>query len=160
MNWHYFITITPPERTYAYSKLKFKNPQYCVYLDDKLIIENAFKSSKIKRYILFPEISDTGRLHYHGKIILSDSQRVSLFKSVKPKLEGRIGFVDVQPVKDDLECLNYCRKNWYTTKTILDIDQPITPQLSKHNRGRKEGFKSPRDLLDLDTNPITNYLEI
>lgn len=155
----YFITISPQDRTLQYSKLKFANPTYCVFLDDELAIKHIFKKNRITRYIIFPELDDKGRLHYHGKITsLTESQRVSLYKSVRPTLQ-RIGFVDLQPVKNELECLYYCKKQFAFTSQVLERYQPISPQIQNITVGGRRGFKSQRDLVD-SKNPITNYWDL
>lgn len=115
-----FITISPRDRTGAYATLKFKNPLRCVFIDDKQVIEHAFKQYKIKEYNFYPELAN-GRLHYHGRVTVTPSQEVSLYKAIKPKLQ-RIGFVDIQPVKHEVENLIYCMKEMGKTPEYLDLD--------------------------------------
>lgn len=158
-----FITISPPNRTLRYSLLKFKNPLHCVFLDDSAVINNAFSRYRIKQYVFYPELDKKGRLHYHGRATLSPSQYVSFYKSIKPKLERSIGFVDISPVEHELENLLYCMKEWGKTKEILDVSQPIGPLFLLHTVGGRKGFKC-RDghcdkSLDLSSLTIVDYLE-
>lgn len=157
-----FITISPPNRTHHYAVLKFKNPLYCVFLDDSLVINNAFTKYRIKQYVFYPELDPKGRLHYHGRATLSPKQYVSFFKAIKPTLERNIGFVDVSEVKNDLENLVYCMKEWGKTQDVLDVSHPIAPLFHLHTVGGRKGFKSRRDLdvaLATSTKSVVEYLE-
>jgi len=148
-----FITISPQARTIKYSNLKFVNPNYCVYIDDLSIITNAFKKNKIKTYVIYPEFDEKGRLHYHGRITVSPTQKVSLYRSVKPILERNIGFTDIVPVKHDLENLIYCMKTFAYTQAMLDITKPISTDILN-------APKIPMKKLNLDTlvtNPFDYY---
>lgn len=113
-----FITITPPPR---------HGNQKHVYLDDKLHIQSSLK--KIKRYMIYPEFDSKGRLHYHGILLCTDSEYVSLYKECRPKLE-RLGFVHTEKLEtfnNNLRTIIYCQKEWGTTKDILELDNPMMP---------------------------------
>lgn len=158
-----FITVSPRDRTFNYSKLKYINPQRCVFLDDRLVFEKLFKKYSIKRYVIYPELDPKGRLHYHGRIIVSPSQECSFYKSIKPRLERNIGFVDVSTVVNELENLIYCMKDWGKTQSIIEESRPITPRFLLHTVGGRKGFKSPVSGLDTPrsgvSHSILEYLE-
>lgn len=120
------ITISPPKR----SILKpGKDPLYGIYMDDKFNIETVFKYDKIRNYILYPEIDDKGRLHYHGKLYLTNSQLIRYYKHAQFHL-AKIGFVDVNNLskktqKDNERWTNYMQKDWKFTSQLLDIEDPL-----------------------------------
>lgn len=122
-----FITISPPDRSYKYAQLGLSNPNQAIFYDDNDYIKHIFKRYRIKKYIMYPEFDEKGRLHYHGRATLTPSQEVSFYKSIKPYLQRNIGFVDVSVVKHDLENLLYCMCEWGKTSKILDIKTPTCP---------------------------------
>lgn len=142
-----FITLSPPSRTMQYARNKFKNPNKCVYIDDISIIKNTFRRNKIKQYICCPEFDNKGRLHYHIRATVTPSQKVSIYKSVRPTLE-RLGYVDVQPVKHDVENLIYCLKSFKETSQILEIDRPVYGILSETSKKIIKEDNSNKDILD------------
>jgi len=148
MNTSLAITISPKHRTHG---TLYVNPQRHLYLDDRMIIAFYLKKSNITRYIIFPEFDEKGRLHYHGRITVTPSQKVSLYRSIKPILERNIGFTDIVPVKHDLENLIYCMKTFAHTQAMLDITKPISTDILN-------APKKPIKKLTLNA-PLTNSFD-
>lgn len=121
----YSFTLTPPDRAHKYSQMKYKNPLKMVYLDDRLIFQHVFKRIKLHNWIIYPELDRKGRLHYHGTLNMNHTQLTRFYKCGKPLLQ-RLGYVDCSPTVNHLDWLIYCRKDWYITKEILDLDIPIS----------------------------------
>lgn len=99
----YFLTISPPPRqgslTYHYNDDKYKI---------RMILSKC-----TNHYLIYPELSETGRLHYHGVIIITSWQR--FFKTVKRDLEISLGFISIKRIrtfKEHLKALFYCSKNY------------------------------------------------
>jgi hypothetical protein len=158
-----FITITPPDRTLYYAKAGLKNPNLCVFIDDRNIIKMAFKTAKIRTYILYPEFDKKGRLHYHGRATLTPCQEVSFYKSVKPKIERNIGFVLAENTDDQwckikknkvssaVKTLMYSRCEFYKSSRFLDdIKTPICPILEDDPQNKKRIRLLPVDNSVLD----------
>lgn len=75
-------------------------------------------------FILYPEIDETGRLHYHG--ILTVKDWAQLYRYAYPYIRKNIGFIDIRKSKPNrLGWLIYCMKNWAQTQELLDIKEPI-----------------------------------
>lgn len=128
----YSITISPPERTQAIALKKLSNPLRMIYLDDMLLISQVLKKSKIRNYIIYPELDPRGRLHYHGTINMNKTQLTRYYKYSRPWLQ-RIGYIDCSPTKNPIEWLIYCRKEWSYTKEVLEIDErSLSPILNSH----------------------------
>ncbi len=107
----YSITISAQYRTV--------HPDF-LYNDDKLkIIKwlNRFSD----HYIIVPEFSENGRLHYHGLLRICD--KIKYYKT-KYFIDKEIGFVKVEKINDfksHLRWLMYINKNYY----ILKDDYPL-----------------------------------
>lgn len=87
--------------------------------------------------MIYPELDQKGRLHYHGTVVLTHTQKVRFYKFMKPKLE-QIGYVDFNLIVHPLEWHFYCRKEWYTTKQILNQEYPISSLSIKAFSGRSD----------------------
>lgn len=96
------LTISPPDVKYL--------------TIDKLWLHHKRLLSKIKsKFVLYPELDKTGRLHYHGYI----HKEISL----KEDLEyiKKLGFVKVKDIFDLGEWVKYCSKEWKFTKKMKNI---------------------------------------
>ncbi len=106
LDQYYSITISAQYRTV--------HPDF-LYNDDKLkLIKwlNRFSD----HYIIVPEFSDNGRLHYHGVFKMCD--KIKYYKS-KYNIDKEIGFVKVEKINDfksHLRWLTYIYKNYYIVK--------------------------------------------
>lgn len=77
------------------------------------------------RFVMYPEIDKSGRLHYHG--ILHVKDEIRLYKDTFPKLR-KMGFIKVKQMKTFMSILGwltYCMKEWPKTKLVLECDEPI-----------------------------------
>ena len=99
----YFITISPPHRRggseYHYNNDKYNMTKYL----------NKISS----HWIIYPELSDTFRLHYHGVIRMNSYQKY--FKYIKKRIES-IGFITMSRIRtayQHIRTLHYCKKNYY-----------------------------------------------
>lgn len=100
------LTISPPDD---------------IKLDVKQLLKIHFKKiAKIKSNImLYPELSTTGRLHYHGIM-----ERTIHVKEDLLQLE-KVGFICVKAISDLKGWLKYCRKEWRHTRKLLHrADKP------------------------------------
>lgn len=140
MNATIAITISPPDRVYKLAQLKILDPLRNIFIGDKYIIQRVFMKCRIKRYIIYPEIDDKGRLHYHGVFTSNNTdQRVRWFKYGRPKLNQLIGYVDVKCLKtfeDRLRWLLYIKKNWGESQDLFNITEPIN--VMRHRRTRSD----------------------
>lgn len=151
MNTTYLVTISPPPN--RYNKM-LKNPLSFLYSEDSLYITNVLKKG-VRRGYFIPEFDPKGRLHYHGIMTVNMHEKVTLFKSLKPKLErlGFCQFVYAKDLMDKLRWIQYMRKEWLITSLILGID---TPMLLAGLRERPKKTSSSKGLKDLDAN-ICDY---
>lgn len=102
------LTISPPDINYM-TTLEILN-RHLRYL------------SRIKcKFLLYPELDKTGRLHYHGYLYKSDIN----FKQDIEQLK-KIGYIKIKDICNDKGWLKYCRKEWKTTKKLLHRKEPIT----------------------------------
>ena len=114
------ITISPPNRV-QYSKDKNANTN--LFKSDEIFIDSIMKYIKCYNYIIYPEFSEKGRLHYHGVIDLDRNQYIRYMKYAQHKLP-KIGHVDIKPLEtfiDNLKWTIYITKEWGMTREILDI---------------------------------------
>jgi len=133
------ITISPPSRQ---KYIHHVNPNRLQYDDDKNQIKSILSYNKIYNYIIFPELDEKGRLHYHGILNLTHTHYTRFHKHAIHKLK-QIGFVDITIIKEFINNIRQCiymQKDWGTTKTILDISYPIIP------RRDKAIFQCPKDI--------------
>lgn len=125
----YAITISPPQRIgQPYAIVGNRQYHYItqkqIFHDDYRILIGALRGS-VSKCKIYPEISDNGRLHYHGTVVVKDY--------VKWKKRGltrltRLGFIKVKPSPNE-KWGEYCKKEWEQTKEVLDLEQPITEAL-------------------------------
>lgn len=118
------LTISPPMR---YTYLQNKNPNRMLYDDDKNMIKQILSYNKIYKYIIYPELDEKGRLHYHGILDLDNTHYIRFHKHAIHKLR-QIGFVDItilNEFKNNLRYVIYMSKQWGTTKKILELDSPM-----------------------------------
>ncbi len=107
----YSITISAQYRTV--------HPDF-LYNDDKLKLVkwlNRFSD----HYIIVPEFSDNGRLHYHGLFNMSD--KIKYYKS-KYSIDKEIGFVKVERINDfksHLRWLMYIYKDYNILKDYYPL---------------------------------------
>lgn len=118
MNGTLALTISPPDRETRYAKNTH------IFTDDAQIINRLLRQC-CSRWIIYPELDLSGRLHYHGMIVFKDV--VKYYKSVRYSLQ-KMGYVCIKPIKsfkDRLGWIIYMSKQWGYTKDILNIDRPI-----------------------------------
>lgn len=112
----YALTLSPP---YSTRSIKYDYYQYLSQLKRSLNLVS-------QHYIIFPEISAQGRLHYHGVVRLDDP--IKWFRQSKRRLERNIGFMKFDPIKshlDHLRWLVYINKHWYITKEVIGLSEPL-----------------------------------
>ncbi len=130
----YALTISPPPRRQGLSYL---------YRDDKPVIQKLLNRCS-KHYIMYPEVDATGRLHYHGIVILNS---LSSFGYVKSKITNLIGFNCLKPIralKDKIGWILYCQKEHQEVMPV-----PIMPH--KFPPGRAKRLCRPQCNLKVQT---------
>lgn len=103
-----------------------------------------------KRYMVYPEFTDMGRLHFHGLFYIHD--KTAMLKGL-PRLQ-KLGFIKLDKIKtfgDHLRWVIYMSKE-RATLGALKIEEPIYPK--KHKRSKKK-----LDELLPETN-LTRYLVV
>lgn len=95
-------------------------------------------------YILYPEITETGRLHFHGVITVTNEVK---WKKETIQWLNKIGFIKLENFYKNgftgkLRWMCYCRKEFHQTQQVLDIKQPIVHQKIP----KKKIFKPAPDL--------------
>lgn len=117
--YNYFaITISPPH---------YKGKPDFLYNNVKYTLQTKFARCS-EHYILYPEFSDTSRLHFHGIIRFKD--KIKFDKSIKYYIDFNIGYVCIKPLdkyKDLLQWILYCKKGGFTYEPIM----PKKPQKLK-----------------------------
>ncbi len=88
------------------------------------------------KYVLYPEISNKGRVHYHGKITIIDVVPFLLY-TIK-QLEA-FGLYEIDTIKDPSDWDLYCLKDTAVMKpALLQLDLPY--RLSPKSVGRLLGY--------------------
>lgn len=102
------LTISPPD---------------IKYMTIKEILQRHMRVlSRIKcKFILYPELDKSGRLHYHGYIYKSDIGYKEDLEVLK-----KIGYIKIKDINNNKGWLQYCKKEWKTTKKLLYRKEPIT----------------------------------
>lgn len=73
------------------------------------------------KFVLYPELDKTGRLHYHGYIYKSDIGYKEDLELLK-----KIGYIKIKDISNNKGWLQYCKKEWKTTRKLLHRREPIT----------------------------------
>lgn len=78
-------------------------------------------------YILYPEITETGRLHFHGTVHIKNMVK---WKRETSQWLRKIGFIKLENfytngIQGQMRWIMYCRKEFHQTQLVLDIDRPI-----------------------------------
>lgn len=136
MNTTIAITISPPHRPL---RNKMIEPYNLLFTEDSANINSIFRYSRIKTYLIYPELDHKGRLHYHGIINLGVNEYIRFYKHSIHKL-SQIGYVDVKKINsfiDNLRWVIYMSKEWGITKDILSINEPIM----KHKTTKIKSYK-------------------
>lgn len=97
-----------------------------------------------KRYILYPEFTDTGRLHFHGLYYIHD--KVAMLKGL-PRLQ-RIGYIKqdkIKTVMDHIRWIVYISKD-RACLHALKIEEPIYPRKPKRSRKTLDSLKNETNL--------------
>jgi len=134
---YYALTITPP---YSVNSIR-----YDYYNHHKIL--KRYLNLCSSHYILYPEITTSGRLHYHAVIHLDD--KIKWFKKSKNALK-RIGFVKLDPILtqlDHIRWLVYIRKEWPTTSGVIGLEQPMIYKKGTYFSEIKD-IEKKNDLLD------------
>lgn len=80
-----------------------------------------------KKYMVAPELTLKGQIHYHCLIENESLDRIKFFKQTLPSLK-RYGFVDVQYVRSLDNVIAYIYKDKELMEKLLGICLPITQQ--------------------------------
>ncbi len=110
--------------------------------------EHTYHLMKLKRCCkevnLYPEYCASGKLHWHGSLVIKD--QVKWFKSILPYFKYR-GYVCVK-LEFSAEWTKYIQKNKVDMEKILEIQLPLTLKtLQIPPPPSQEGFT--KDILDL-----------
>lgn len=156
----YAITISPPQRIgQEYARVVNKVYRYVqhkqIFHDDYRVIIGALRGS-VNECKIYPEISDNGRLHYHGIVVVCDY--------VKWKKRGltrlaRLGFCKLKPQPNE-KWLAYCKKEWEITKEVLEIEQPIHEGLLKKPLKPKNEILVQKNERNRNQQSIYTYFKI
>lgn len=117
----YFITWNPNNKfNRPVRKSKEYNTQWCEMICKKL----RHLRRCCKKYCIIPEISDAGRLHCHGWIVIHD--KIKWIKSVKPKIE-KGGYMKMTKQKYKSKGFKYYKEDIVDTFNIItDHTFPLT----------------------------------
>lgn len=125
------ITISPRHR---------RGSDLFLYSGDKYIIRKLLNMCT-DYYLIYPELDDSDRLHYHGIILVKDP--IKWYRSVKRRLGYSMGFLKMSLLKtfqDRLKWMLYMKKDWSINEEVFE--SPILPLLSK--RRRRSGARAKR----------------
>lgn len=106
---------------------------------------------------IFPELTNAGHIHYHGKLWIKDY--VKWYKSVLPTLK-RNGFVKIKPNPNE-GWDEYCNKQWDIFKEVLDLDNPIDITYLSKIKKLKDDVKYSQNIIDItwySRKPVDNYV--
>lgn len=139
-----FITISPPNRAESVGTLVGQD-----YIDIYRIIKRfnkaycrGQKSDYIITYMIYPELSQQGRLHYHG---IMNIPRM-LLQPMISSFTRNIGFTKIDPITSfigHLRTIIYCQKQYADFKssyiTLFNVEN-IEP-LYNHGHMKKKFIK-------------------
>lgn len=123
------LTISPPH--------SIMSPKY-LYQQERRYLEKVIRTFS-KKYIVYPEIDDQGRLHYHGLFTIHDKIKYFNYGLLKLKQLPRQvtkystqnqAYVCIKPsktVEQRIGWIVYMSKDFYTSRKVLDIVEPIYP---------------------------------
>jgi len=114
MDPQYFITIT-----YRPSELMVK--PYIQF--QQTLFDLRKQLQKSCRYIICPELTIRGIIHYHGIIHIRD--RVKWYKSTLPWLKINCGHIDISALKNLEKSLEYMTKDYRIYKEIFNASEII-----------------------------------
>lgn len=141
----YALTISPKDRYKSYQEL---------FNDDSVTIRRIKKCTY--SYIIYPEITMGGRLHYHGMIRISNA--IYWKKEVLWRLK-KLGYVKLDSIKtfyDKLRWITYMSKEWYSTvETMYNGDHKMTPMM----RTRKQQYLTYHEENEPEKVTIYDYMD-
>lgn len=97
-----------------------------------------------KDFVIYPELTHQGNIHFHGKIYIQDA--VKWFKSVLPKLKKN-GFVKIKTNLNE-GWDEYCGKQWDIFREVLDLEEPIDYSYLSKIKKLKDPETHARNILD------------
>lgn len=98
-----------------------------------------------KDFVIYPELTLQGNIHFHGKIYIHDA--VKWFKNVLPKLKKN-GFVKIKTNLNE-GWDEYCGKQWDIFKDVLDLANPIDYQYLSKIKKLKDPVTHAKNILDI-----------
>jgi len=105
---NFFVTINPNLKKKKYEKFLTIHPLYMHQYITKQIT-TLFKKYRILQYFFIPEFAKTtGRYHLHGMV---DIDNAYLLNVITARLRANIGNTDIQQVKNEIKCFQYCTKS-------------------------------------------------
>lgn len=136
------LTISPPT--------SYLTPSFN-YNDEITYLVKTIKRFS-KHYIIYPELDDSARLHYHAIMQITDN--IKYYKSGMTSLRKlprqvtnyntvKQAFICVKPIKtfiDHLKWLMYIRKNWQITSEVLGILEPVYPKVKTKLKKKQFGL--------------------
>lgn len=122
------------------------------------ILSHIRLSSEV--YVFVPEITDQGRLHCHGWLVISNKVNWIRFQ----KYVRRYGFIKIPYARNKQKVFDYVRKDLETTIGVLTTNYyPITPQtndmIGLNIRGDKK-IKEKKEQKVLKSKDITKMFGI
>ncbi len=130
----YSITISPPYRLF--------DPLY-LYNDDIPIIVRWLRKFS-KHYILFTELDNESRIHYHGTIDIHDLIK---YHRTKCYIQRSLGFIKIKLLKTPQDLLKwtfYIRKDYYINSELF----PFVIHHKKNNIKKLTFHRNPITILD------------
>ncbi len=106
------------------------SPKYRRRINDINLLLSDYKKIDIiirkfsKNYEIYPELSDTGRLHYHGYMTIDD---IIKYKRIINSLRY-IGFVKIETkLRNKMKWMDYCKKDIDSTSKIFEVGALLLP---------------------------------
>jgi len=108
---NYALTVSPPRRSYD----DVKQYRHDIYNMRKI-------HARIEHFLVIPELSWEGRLHYHGVFLASKKDMVWVKKTLGRRTFnlGYLKITKLKTFKDKLTWLIYCKKDWWENRFIFD----------------------------------------
>lgn len=109
--------------------------------------------SKSCYFVISPEFTMNGRIHYHGLLKIYD--KIKWYKQTLPSLKYE-GMVKVETIKYYQKCDDYIKKDVKMMKEILNIDLPIDDSRKEFMINKSKKMK--KSDIESNINTILQYL--
>lgn len=121
------------------------------YVTIGLTLNEAFKYST-DYYSIYPELSKSGKLHYHGIIRITDM--IKWYRKALPILSS-LGLYSIQRIDSPIDLIRtslYCRKDWYKNRETFLFELRNSSEVRKSLKVWQDQLREPKyHFIDTDS---------